>query len=385
MRILFCNYEYPPLGGGGGVINASLAEELGKKHEVTVLTSGGLGLKDREVVNGVEIIRVPVFFRKRLQAANMPSLLMYVLNGIKHGRALLADRQFDLINSHFVIPTGLLGHILAKHSGLPHVISFHGGDVYDPSKFSSPHKHRILRVLCRKLMQAADCGIGNSVNTNANFINYFDPNDDSRLVPLGIPRVEIPDVDKSDYGYAADDIVLVTIGRLVSRKGVERLIDIMSRIKNDKIKLIIIGDGPKREEWEQQSNKLGLSQRIKFAGQATEDEKYSYLGMSDVYVSTSQHEGFGLVFLEGMAAGLPVICYDHGGQVDFMANDENGYVVKLNDADTFQQKIELLGEDVELRRKMSAKSLEIVEGLFIDSCAQHYEEIFNEFIPKNDA
>ena len=60
LRILFCNYEYPPLGGGGGVINALLAEELAKKHDVTVLTSRCMGLPEESVENGVRIIRLPV-------------------------------------------------------------------------------------------------------------------------------------------------------------------------------------------------------------------------------------------------------------------------------------------------------------------------------------
>ena len=70
MRILFCNYEYPPLGGGGGVINALLAEELATRHEVTVLTSRGMGLPAESVVNGVRIVRAPVFFRQKRVGLN---------------------------------------------------------------------------------------------------------------------------------------------------------------------------------------------------------------------------------------------------------------------------------------------------------------------------
>ena len=64
MKILFCNYEYPPLGGGGGVVNAQIAIELAKRHDVTVLTSQGFGLPNEEIVDGVRIIRVPGFFRQ---------------------------------------------------------------------------------------------------------------------------------------------------------------------------------------------------------------------------------------------------------------------------------------------------------------------------------
>ena len=88
MRILFCNYEYPPLGGGGGVINAHLAEELARRHEFSVLTSGALGTEDRETRDGVDIIRVPVFGRNQAMAANMASMASYLPMGMSRGDSL---------------------------------------------------------------------------------------------------------------------------------------------------------------------------------------------------------------------------------------------------------------------------------------------------------
>ena len=72
MKILFLNYEYPPLGGGGGVVMGALARELAHRHEVTVLTSQALGLASASVEGGVSIIRAPVFFRRQLAVANFP-------------------------------------------------------------------------------------------------------------------------------------------------------------------------------------------------------------------------------------------------------------------------------------------------------------------------
>ena len=131
MRILVCNYEYPPLGGGGGVFTAALAEELARRHEVTVLTSQGLGLPAEETVKGVRVVRVPVFLRRRQAVANLPSLAAYVLMGVPAGKRLLRERAFDVINTHFALPTGPVGDALSRWGRVPNVLTLVGGDVYD--------------------------------------------------------------------------------------------------------------------------------------------------------------------------------------------------------------------------------------------------------------
>ena len=119
MRILFCNYEYPPLGGGGGVINALLVQELAKRHEITVLTSQGLGLPRESIENGLRVVRVPVFFRRQEAVANLASMLAFIQMGITGGRNLLRQDQYDLINTHFVLPTGPVGDALSRFAGIP--------------------------------------------------------------------------------------------------------------------------------------------------------------------------------------------------------------------------------------------------------------------------
>ncbi|MDQ3840725.1 MAG: glycosyltransferase family 4 protein, partial [Thermoproteota archaeon] len=175
MRILFCNYEYPPLGGGGGIVNALLAEELAKQHEVTVLTSQGLGLPGEREENSVRVIRVPVLFRRKQATANIPSMLAYLPMGILAGKRLLKNTHYDVINTHFVLPTGPVGRALSRFAKIPQVLSVHGGDLYDPSKWLSPHRHGILRVWVRRLLQNADRIVGQSRNTLDNVRKFYDP------------------------------------------------------------------------------------------------------------------------------------------------------------------------------------------------------------------
>ncbi len=339
MKILFCNYEYPPLGGGGGVINALLAEELAKKHDVTVLTSQRLGLPEETVANGVKIIRLPVLFRKQQSAASLLSLLSFVVMGLLHCRQFMKNREFDVVNTHFVLPTGPVGQKLATFAGIPNVLTVHGGDLYDPSKTLSPHRHLIFRIIVRWLLKKAASVIGQSNNTIQNTHDYYIQDLPVRLIPLGINRPPKVNGNRDKYKIKGDETVLVTVGRLVKRKGLEQLIKIFGQLKNKKLRLVIIGSGPQEQSLKQTAIDNGVAEKIIFTGFVKQQAKLELLDMADIYVSTSQHEGFGLVFLEGMAAGLPVVCYDYGGQTDFLENGKTGYLVKLNDTDSFKNRL----------------------------------------------
>jgi len=380
MRILFCNYEYPPLGGGGGVVNAQLAEELAKRHEVTVLTSQGLGLAREEICSGVRVVRVPVFFRNLTAAANFPSMLAYLPMGIRAGRRLLAQEAFDVINTHFVLPTGPVGDALSHFFHIPNVLSVHGGDLYDPSKWSSPHRHRLLRRWAQRLLRRADRVVGQSRNTLDNVSRYYDDRLPTQLIPLGISRPpQRNPANRAAHGIEPEALILATVGRLVARKAVDQLIELLSAL-GAQAHLLIIGSGPLEQALREQASARQVADRMHFMGQVTDDKKFSLLNMADLYVSTSQHEGFGLVFLEAMACGLPVVCYDHGGQTDFLQEGLTGHVVPLNDQQAFAKACHHLIENQADRQAMGAENLARVENYFIDQCASRYEALFDEVI-----
>ncbi len=380
MRILFCNYEYPPLGGGGGVVNASLAEELAGRHDVTVLTSQAMGLPEVEDVRGVRIIRVPVFFRRDYAAANFPSMLAYLPMGMSRGRKLLAKERFDVINTHFVLPTGPVGERLARVGNTPNVVSVHGGDLFDPSKRMSPHRHWLLRLWIRGLLRRADCIIGQSKNTLKNMQTYYTPELEGIRIPLGIARPAMPAAGRAEFGFTDADKIMVTVGRLVSRKAVAQLIDVLRKLDDAHTHLVIIGSGPEERALRNHSREAGLDARVHFMGQVDEEKKYGLLKIADVFVSTSQHEGFGLVFLEAMAMGTPVICYDHGGQTDFLEDGRTGGVIPLNDINGFADSVHRIISDASVIQSMGKEIIRRMDEYFIDSCALRYEQVFEEVI-----
>ncbi len=157
MQILLCNYEYPPIGGGGARRHGRHGDRAGPQgHDVTVLTSRAFGLPADSVEDGVRVVRVPVFFRRQMAVANLASMAAYLPMGWFKGMRLGRRKAFDIINTHFVVPTGPLGDWLSRRLNVPNVLSVHGGDLFDPSKPTSPHRHSFLRGPIHDMLNRAD-------------------------------------------------------------------------------------------------------------------------------------------------------------------------------------------------------------------------------------
>lgn len=383
MKILFCNYEYPPLGGGGGVVMAALARQLARHHEVTVLTSRAADLPTDGLDDNVRVVRVPVFFRKQLAVANFPSMLAYLPTGFARALSLGKDRAFDVINTHFVVPTGPLGHALARCWRIPNVLSVHGGDLFDPSKRSSPHRHGFLRAPVRSLLRTADAVVGQSKDTVRHVSEIYGVQRPVELIPLGIDRPPVVQgATRAQFGLPDDAFVMITIGRLVARKATTQLIDLLARMRSTRAHLMIVGDGPDAASIRRMAAEHGVQSQVHLLGQISDEQKYAALAVAEVFVSASQHEGFGLVFLEAMAFGLPVVCYDRGGQTDFLVSNVTGHVVPLNNLAALTQAVTALAADPQARLRIGQHNRALVENYFIDTCAARYEQVFERAIAR---
>src|ERR1700761_2610404 len=147
---------------------AAMARALAERHDVTVLTSRAVDLPAEGMDANVKVVRVPVFFRRHLAVANMPSMAAYLPMGLLRGLQLGRQQRFDVINTHFAVPSGPLGDWLSRRMKIPNVLSVHGGDLFDPSKKSSPHRHAFLRSAVARLLRRADSVVAQSRDTARN-------------------------------------------------------------------------------------------------------------------------------------------------------------------------------------------------------------------------
>ncbi len=386
MNILIINYEYPPLGGGGGVFSRDLAEELAKNNDVDVLTTHFKGLKKEETVNGVNIHRVWVPGRRSLYSATMVSLLFFPLSGAIKGLRLLRKKKYDIINTHFAVPTGPAGLALSALSGIPNILNLPGGDIYDPSKKTSPHRHALLRWTVRNIINRASKVITESTNIANYAKKFYKPSKDITVIPLGIPEPGLKAVGREELDLKKDGLYLVSVGRLVKRKGYDFLIKALSLLRKEtpEIDLILIGDGPERGSLEKLSDELEISGRIIFPGAVSDEEKLQYLAASDIYVLSSLHEGFGIVLLEAMFCGLPIIATNEGGQTDFIKDGSNGLLVSPADAKALADAISGLAADADRRHAMGGTNKEAAKQYNISSIANRYAELFHGIITQRE-
>jgi glycosyltransferase involved in cell wall biosynthesis len=382
VNILVVNYEYPPVGGGGGVICRDICDEMAAKgHGVTVVTSQYGSLAPLEKTAGVTIHRVPVVLRKKQNVASFPSMLSYVPLCVCAVNRLARRERFDVVNTHFAIPSGPAGQYIADRHRIPNVLSIHGGDIFDPSKLLSPHHTPGLKQTVRSMLLRADRVVAQSSDTMANARDCYQVERPIDIVPLGIRPNGRAAKSRQQIGLPEDQLVFSTIGRLVRRKNLRELLRVFRDfLGTAPAVLLIMGDGPEKDGIDAEIRELGLGNAVRMLGRVSEEQKYDFLNASDAYLSTAIHEGFGIVFLEAMECGLPVVCYDRGGQRDFLRDGKTGFLVALGNRDAFGVRLKELAGSATLREEMRSHNKRYAAEFYIANVAERYLTIFREAV-----
>lgn len=259
---------------------------------------------------------------------------------------LLRDLQREgarLIDAHFTFPDGEAATRLGRWLGLPVTITLRGTEV--------PHStHPVLRRRLSRTFGAATRLFSVSDSLRRLAIKLGATPEKIEVIGNGVDTSRFHLVDRtvarSRYGIPENARVLISVGGLVERKGMHRVIDCLPSLieRHADLHYLIVGggsaEGDIRPELNAQVARLGLSGHVHFLGALPPDELKWPLSAADVFVLATRNEGWANVFLEAMACGLPVITTDVGGNAEVVCRDALGSVVPFGDADALQQALD---------------------------------------------
>ena len=174
----------------------------------------------------------------------------------------------------------------------------------------------------------------------------------------------------------------IACGRLVYAKGFDLLIKSFELFckKNDDWDLVIVGDGPERDNLEKQIQKLGLSERIVVTG--FKKQVKEYMLDASIFLLTSRWEGFGLVVIEALELGLPVIAYELEAMEPLITNNVEGILVEKGNTEKFAESMLRLAEDKEKQQQMSENGIKKASQFSIENIMEQWDELFESILKK---
>ncbi|MCK5211440.1 glycosyltransferase family 4 protein [Candidatus Parcubacteria bacterium] len=349
-----------------------------KNIQITILAPHFFGAKKEEVAAGVRIFRFQYFFARLqtlcYQGGMLPNIKRNKLNifllpffAFFHLLALhQAIRKIrpQIIHAHWLMPQGFLALLYKKvfRQDFKIICTSHGIDVFSL-------RGKCFVCLKQWLVKNLDGLTAVSEALKSELIRNYKA-DKVRVIhnAVNIENFTPETRQRNNIPRPA----LIFVGRLVEKKGVEYIIKAMPQIIKSypACHLEIIGDGPKKQSLQKLSQTVSSESNIKFLGSVSHNNIPKYLAASDIFIGPSivaknlDTEGFGVVFIEAMACGLPIITTAVGGITDIIKNNENGFIVETKNEQAIADVVIKLLRDESLRVRLGQAGRKTVEEKF---------------------
>ena len=370
MRIVqVCPWFHPYVGGVETHVATLSAELVRRGHDVTVLTSRrDRTLPEREDWEGIHVRRVKtraVWIRTPIAPAT---------------KAAVASLEADVVHAHS--PPPVTSYYAAKASArrnVPFVITYHC-DVEIPSLFGplivSAYRHTLEHAT---IVRATKIIVTTSTYAaTSRAVWRYNPVVIPNAVDTGRYRPEIDGGPvRARHDIRDGESVVLSVGRMVGHKGTENLIEAARSVAY--AKFLLVGGGPELDDLRRLASRLGVADRVTFTGEVSRDDLPAYFAACDVFVlpSVSRLEAFGIVALEAMASGKPVVVSDIPGVREVITEGKEGLLADPVNPDDLGGKIRILLADDKKREAMGRAGRETVEKNFsIKRVADRVEAVY---------
>jgi L-malate glycosyltransferase len=388
MKILFFNYEYPPLGGGAGNATFYILREFSRipELEVDLVTSSADNNFHREKIGEkITVYKLPIGKGgKNLHFQTKKDIVVYCWKAYFFARKLARKNKYDLSHSFFTVPCGFLSFLFKRRRKLPYIVSLRGADVPGYSeRFSLIYK--FIKPLVRIIWKNASAVVANSQGLKELALKTK-PNQKIEVIFNGVDTEYFKPAFRSLAPEEKEFIITPGASRVTARKGIKYLIKAVDKLlpKYPNILLKIIGEGSEKKNLEQLAENLGIKNKVAFLGRISHNETLKYYREADVFVLPSFNEGMSNAMLEALSCGLPIIATHTGGTEELVREGVNGFVVKEKNSRDLADKIKKIASDEDLRQKMAQESRNLAMEFSWKNVAQKYFKIYKEILNQNE-
>lgn len=299
---------------------------------------------------------------------------------------LVPRLRFDVIHSQHPMLLGQEAIGFSRKHNIPHVFTHHSQyDIYAAQyiPFSESVVKRVMRELVKYHMMQTQRIIAPTESVYRQLVQNYEEVAD-RVVTLPTPMDLSafeglkPGPIKARYNLDRG-FTFAYVGRLTAEKNLSMLLTCFARAAKDRpgANLLLVGDGPQRKHLEKQVRRLGIESRVHFSGQVGYDQVPHYLAASDAFAFASVSETQGLVMIEAMAAGLPVVAVDAPGNRDVVIHEENGLLTAV-DEDAFTQALQRLMQEADLRERLARGALRTAARYDAPAVVERLLQIYHE-------
>lgn len=361
MNILVLNYEFPPVGGGGGTASEDIAVTYAKLgHSVKVLTMGYQEFPLYENKNGIHIIRLDCR-RKKASSCSPIEQYRYIREVEKYFSEQKDIQRCDICHVHFVVPTGEVAYRIKKKYSIPYIITAHGSDIDGySSKISVRIMHKFLKHRWRTIVENAECVVSPSQYLLGLIRNNYLGGNYS-IIPNGIDRTEY---NRKESGRRQKKILIM--GRLQEHKNVQFVLNTYAKLNLPEWKVEVVGDGPYRDTLESLVKEKNISEQVQFYGWIKHNDELmrKLLSESAIYISASKYENCPMSVIEAAAAGCYPLVSDILAHREILPAE---YLFELDNDDS-------------LRRKLQERIKKYREPFTIDMSKYDLSEVAEKYI-----
>jgi glycogen synthase len=381
---LFASSFFPHLGGVEELTRQLAHEHVRRGARPMVVTNRWPeDLPASETIEGLPVRREAFLTPER----HLRPLARFVLEGRTAPRRLADDVKAHgarLIHVQCVSTNAYAARNVARRLNLPLVVSLQGELTMDADQV---YQHStVLPSLLRELFRDADAITACSRQTLNEAIAFtgIDPGARSHVVYNGVDLDEFTHV----VPVKRDRPFVLGIGRHVPQKGFDVLLRAFAQLRrNDALanhQLILAGDGAQHEDLRALAHQLDLDDHVDFVGRCDRAATAALFAGCSLFVLPSRHEPMGIVNLEAMAAGRPVIACAVGGVPELVVDGETGVLVRPDDHEHLAHELGVLLAAPDVRARMGLAGLERVQQFSWPSIADQYADIYNSVLTRAD-